>query len=357
MKKTFTVNLGGRVFQIDEDAYQLLDNYLNNLKLHFKHEEGGEEIVRDMESRISELFSERLHAGKEVITIEDTEEIILQMGKPEEIIDEEETTQTERKDEGTRINAIRKKLFRDPEDKMIGGVCSGLAAFTGWDVTAIRLLTIVLAFGLMGSIFFIYLVCWVIIPLARTTADKLAMRGLEANVENIGRTVTDEVNREQQKENCKKEQSPIERGVKGIIQFIVVVFKILMVIVLLCCTPFIFAALVICFALLMAGTGVAMAVPRFMMYHFPYLSDDMLCTSPANTVLLAVTGIIVVLLPLFGLIHAAMHQWGKANAFSTATKAILLILWFVSLCLWVYGIHHYFTLDADGGIQPFLPMF
>ena len=91
MKKTFNINLGGIVFHIDEDAYELLDQYLSNLRIHFSKEEGAEEIVHDMELRISELFSERLNERNQVITLNDVEEIIAQMGKPEEF--SEETTQ------------------------------------------------------------------------------------------------------------------------------------------------------------------------------------------------------------------------------------------------------------------------
>jgi uncharacterized membrane protein YgaE (UPF0421/DUF939 family) len=90
MKKTLTVNLGGTVFQIDEDAYQLLDKYLANLRIHFRKEEGSEEIMNDFEMRISELFNERVRLGYEVITIEHVEEVIKRMGKPEELFEGEE---------------------------------------------------------------------------------------------------------------------------------------------------------------------------------------------------------------------------------------------------------------------------
>ena len=89
MKKTLTINLVGTVYYIDEDAYHLLDNYLTNLRIHFCREEGAEEIVHDIELRISELFTDRLNEGKQVITIEDVEEIIARMGKPEDLSDEE----------------------------------------------------------------------------------------------------------------------------------------------------------------------------------------------------------------------------------------------------------------------------
>ena len=87
MKKTLTVNLGGTVFNIDDDAYRLLDNYLSNLKMHFRKEAGADEIVDDIERRISELFAEKLSAGSQVITIADVEEVIARMGKPEEVAD------------------------------------------------------------------------------------------------------------------------------------------------------------------------------------------------------------------------------------------------------------------------------
>lgn len=76
MKKTLTVNLGGTVFHIDEDAYRLLDNYLSNLKIHFRKEAGADEIIDDIERRISELFTEKLAAGSQVITIAYVEEVI-----------------------------------------------------------------------------------------------------------------------------------------------------------------------------------------------------------------------------------------------------------------------------------------
>ena len=121
MKKTLTINLGGTVYHIDEDAYHLLDNYLTNLRIHFCREEGAEEIVHDIELRISELFTDRLNEGKQVITIEDVEEIIARMGKPEDLSDEEsgEASGSE-KQKGTTM----RRLFRDPDNKVLGGVAS-----------------------------------------------------------------------------------------------------------------------------------------------------------------------------------------------------------------------------------------
>ena len=133
MKKTLTVNLGGTVYHIDEDAYKLLDTYLSNLRIHFCREEGAEEIVHDMELRISELFTDRLRDGKQVITIEDVEEIIAQMGKPEDLGDEADGGGETSKDGSTYSQTAKgpRRLFRDSDNKVLGGVASGLAAYFG----------------------------------------------------------------------------------------------------------------------------------------------------------------------------------------------------------------------------------
>ena len=123
MKKTLTVNLGGTVYHIDEDAYKLLDTYLSNLRIHFCREEGAEEIVHDMELRISELFTDRLRDGKQVITIEDVEEIIAQMGKPEDLGDEADGGGETSKDEA---------LIRRQQKDLAG--CSVIRTIKYWEV-------------------------------------------------------------------------------------------------------------------------------------------------------------------------------------------------------------------------------
>lgn len=203
MKKTLTVNLGGTVFHIDDDAYRLLDNYLSNLKLHFRKEAGADEIVDDIERRISELFAEKLSAGSQVITIADVEEVIARMGKPEEMETEEESNSSTGSTQAgnsytagagsndTTEGTARRRLFRNPDDKMLGGVISGIAAYLNWDVTLLRLLLFVILICGYGTLIPVYIICWLIIPEARTAAEKLNMRGEAVTVENIGKTVTD----------------------------------------------------------------------------------------------------------------------------------------------------------------------
>lgn len=197
MKKTLTVNLGGTVYHIDDDAYRLLDDYLANLKHFFRKQEGAEEIVNDIEIRIAELFAEKVSAGKQVITIADVEEIIARVGKPEDfgVSDDEsephKKEQTASSGQGYTRTTTARRLFRDPDNKLLGGVASGLAAYFDWDITLVRILMIVLLFVPYCPMIILYIIGWIIIPEARTAAEKLSMRGEAVTIENIGKTVTD----------------------------------------------------------------------------------------------------------------------------------------------------------------------
>ena len=183
MKKTLTVNLGGTVYHIDEDAYILLDNYLNNLRYHFRKDEGAEEIVRDIESRIAELFDEYIRTGLQVITVEQVEAVIARMGNPEDLNtdDDEEKKETE---QHAYSNGPARRLFRNPDDRVLGGVLSGLSAYFGWDVTLIRIGALVLGCFVHGLIL-AYLIAWIIIPLAKTATEIFFFRGKTINMEKI----------------------------------------------------------------------------------------------------------------------------------------------------------------------------
>ena len=164
---------------------------MNNLRIHFRKEEGSEEILNDFEMRISELFNERIRLGYQVISIEEVENVIQRMGKPEELFDEDTKEEKETTTEQAAQKNYRKRLMRDPDNKIIGGVAGGFAAYMGWDATAIRILLFLLIFFTHGFIVPFYLLCWIVMPLARTATEKLEMRGESVTIENIGKTVTD----------------------------------------------------------------------------------------------------------------------------------------------------------------------
>lgn len=186
MNRIISINLGGYALSIEEDAYDLLRNYLRKLEAHFASNPNGREIVSDIEARLAEMFSERLQAGKSFVSGLDVEEVIAQMGNPSELNDEESFS------EGS--THIRKKLFRDTEEGILGGVCSGLSIYFQIDVVWIRVIWLVLFF--FGGIGFIpYLLLWIIIPAARNKADRLAMEGKSPNLKNFQESFVDEAGR------------------------------------------------------------------------------------------------------------------------------------------------------------------
>ena len=334
MKKTFNINLGGIVFYIDEDAYELLDKYLSNLRIHFSKEEGAEEIVHDMELRISELFNERLNDRQEVITLSDVEEIIGQMGKPEEMTDD--TTQDDpiyNKEE-----KAPKRLFRDPDNKVVGGVCSGIASYFGWDTTILRILLIILSLPIIGDgmfvvkgIFLFYIIAWIIIPEAKTATEKLSMKGMKVNVENIGKTVTDgfeKVNDHLQSEKTKSFLQKLGEGIVSVFGFLI---KAALVIAAVCFTPVLFILLVVCFSLLMATIGAIGELPTFFYQTMPAIDWSVVNTSPYPTMLMAISGILVIGIPIIGFIHFLMSTFGGWKDMSFAARMILLILWLIAL--------------------------
>ena len=201
MKKTFPVNINGKVFYIDEDAYELLLNYLDQLQSAFPDSE-GKEIVTDIESRISELFDERISAGANAIVYADVNNVIEIMGKPSDISDNEsdeparpETTETRSQSaaepESPKSEVkIEKHIYRNLDNKMLGGVLGGIATYLDWDVNILRILyTLLAVITQVWPLTILYLIAWMIIPPANTPRRILEMRGMPVTVDTIGQNV------------------------------------------------------------------------------------------------------------------------------------------------------------------------
>jgi len=185
MNKTLTINLANSIFNIDENAYQALQRYLEAVKKYLTGTQGNEEILADVEARISELFSEKLTPEKQVIVLQDVEQIIQVMGQPEDYsIDEDIFDEAPKTKTSTRV----KKLYRDGDQKLMGGVCSGIGHYLSIDPLWIRLLFIVFLFG-GGFSVITYIILWAIVPEATTTAQKLDMQGEAANLSNIEKKI------------------------------------------------------------------------------------------------------------------------------------------------------------------------
>lgn len=346
MKRTFTINLGGIVFHIDEDAYDLLDDYLNNLRIHFKKEESAEEIVHDMELRISELFSNRLNERNQVITLKDVEEIIAQMGKPEEFSDDESDNENE-SNHKTQENKGVKRLYRNPDNKIMGGVCSGIAAYLGWDVTAIRIIFIAMSLPffmngliLLNWISIFYIVAWIIIPEAHTAPEKLSMKGMKVNVENIGKTVTDGFEKVDNYVNSGKPRSFLQRLGEGIVAVVGFLIKCILVIAAICCTPILFICLVVCFSLFLAAIGIISSLPELFYVSMPFVDWSVITSSSVPTLLLSISGILVIGIPIVAFIHFLMSTFGNWQSMSLGTRITLLVLWLIAI-----GVGSFFMLN------------
>ncbi len=191
MNKTININLGGLFFHIDENAFQKLNRYLDAVSRSLSDDpQGKDEIISDIEARISELLSEKIKDVRQVVNENDIEEIIVIMGQPEDYSDDEETY-SENKTSYKRKKTNTKKLFRDGDDKFLGGVCAGLAHYLAVDTIWIRLAFIVLTFS--GFPLFIYIILWILLPEAKTTSEKLQMEGEPVNIGNIEKKIRDEI--------------------------------------------------------------------------------------------------------------------------------------------------------------------
>ncbi len=229
MNQTININLAGMIFHVDENAYHLLTSYLEKLKKIFEFEEGGGEIIHDVESRFAELFQEKL-GDKEVVTLPLVEEVIAIMGEPEDYAqNEEEDTYYQKKSKSTTSKNKVRRLYRNPDDKIIGGVASGLGAYFGIDPVWIRLV--------MAGMFFIYgmglipyLILLIVIPEAKTTAEKLEMKGEPINLSNIEKSVKDELNNMKERVTDSsltgKVKNLFERIIDVLIQVVQGIFKV-----------------------------------------------------------------------------------------------------------------------------------
>ena len=321
MKKTITVNLNGRVFTMDEDAYRLLDNYLNNLRIYFRKEEGASEIFADFEARIEELLTEKTRLGYQVITIEQVEEVIARVGKPDDFANDEDAKE-EKQSNFTETKEAKKKFYRNMDDKMFGGVCSGLAAYFGWEVLVVRIIFIVLMFATSFWIVPAYLLAWILVPAAFTAEQKLQMRGKPITVENIGKTVASEVEPmiNDKAKGC----------LAGFIDLAVGLMKVFLIgLGCLIGLPLIFAlviVVIVLFAVLFGvGGGVlgGVAIPSFLIADYPVLAT--------------ITFFLIVGIPIVALIYAIIAHFAKLKPLSRSVKWTFLFVWILALVLILFS--------------------
>ena len=355
MKKNITINLCGRLFQIDEDAYELLQQYIESLRQSFGHEEGGEEIVNDIEARIAELFLELNQQGIEAITIEHVKDIITRIGKPEELKGEEEKNDGENSGhkydsfrtaaqgfrENVRARTAGKRLYRNPNDKMVAGVLSGIAAYTSTDVTwwrigyALLILASNFLFPLFGiwlnlgfflhvNLAFIvfYFVLAIAIPVADTPKQVLQMEGKDVTPQNLADVVVEDKQPAQHRRGC------LGSFFSVIISIFVGIFVGLAAIVGL--------VLLVCLLLIIVSLVVVFTVPSVGM-TLPFDIDDLhlaeLMSVHPWIVIAFIIGLLLALcIPLYAIAHMLFSKAGKVQPMGIGQRILWIVLWVASLC-------------------------
>lgn len=347
MKKTITVHIANFIFNIEEEAYQALQDYLKKISVQFSIKEERDEIMFDIEARIAELFRERLSNQKEVIVEQDILEMISIMGIPEEyIVEEESTTDTNKEEtEEPKNRKNTRQIYRDDEHAILGGVCSGLAAYFGIDPIVIRVLFIFITL-MGGSGILIYLILYFAIPEAKTIAEKLRMKGEKIDVSSIKgqfNKVKDEINEEVKKRKIKTTFNRFVSTLVSLFKRFIKVFSKL-----------------IGFVFLIGGiVGIISLVVIFNKEFLSLITEQsisisellgLLLESDAHRFLAFYSLIVVLLIPIsYFLVKGIQLLFGLKNKF-TSVKIVFLTFWIVGVCmLIVVGVYLVRNLEESSG--------
>ena len=332
MKKTIKINLSGIIFHIDEDAYKRLNDYLDKIHSHFKGKEGGDEIINDIEMRMAELFQARLSDHKQVLSLADVEEVSKTMGDPRDFSDEEE------KKQGPETSPRARKLYRDPDNAILGGVASGMGAYLNVDPVWIRLIFVLLMLG-YGFIALVYVLLWLFVPKATTYKQKLEMRGENITISHIEKRVRDEY--EEVRTNFRKYQrsEQYKNMTRALNEIFVVLGRILKV-------AFQVLLILIGVALIIAGISIILGLLGITFVHWPFSlfgvfdpgepSLFFLTSFLFDNTSMILVGIAVSLLlaiPVFVILYAGIRL---LSGFTKKDGGVLitgLVIWLVALAL------------------------
>ncbi|MEN8156387.1 MAG: PspC domain-containing protein [Bacteroidota bacterium] len=335
MKKAIKINLSGIIFHIDDDAYEKLKSYLDTISSHFSNQQESKEVVDDIESRIAELFQERITSENQVITLAIVNEVIDIMGNPEDIADSGEEGE-----DNTSFHesySAGKRLYRDPDNSVIGGVCGGLGAYFAVDPIIFRLLFVVFFFA-GGASIPVYLILWIVLPKAETAAQKLEMRGEKVNVSNLEKKIREEYEnvKENVKENVSRAKSSdtYKKAESGASDFFEVLGKILLMFIKV-------ILIIIGISFVIAGIGILIGLitlPFVGIHMFPFGSynfslGDLLIpfTDPLSVTLLTIAVTLLILIPVAAMIYGLVKIIFNLKSGNRGLGAGALVLWLVAL--------------------------
>ena len=356
MKKNITINIFGTVYSIDEDAYVLLNNYLEGMKNYFSNQDDCNEVADDIEHRVAELLWEKKENGMEAVDIATVKEIIDKIGKPVDIDDDSSTfsegagksgsaaTDTSGTDETAdgeagfglwdriRHDIRTRRLYRDTQNKVFGGVCSGLSEYFGFgDVTLWRLAFIFLTlfFGsytmwfiphfMNGAFPVIYLILWLIVPEVKTSEDRLRMKGKQVTPENLTEQIVQDV--ESNRPSGGSSSSSIGGGCLKVFFFLILFLMIMPLFAAL------FAVVVALVVLALSGLGYSSVM--FLNTDAVFLHD--IISHSGSTLWVGLSAaLVVILLPIYAIIRAVRGTFGKL---SSTTIITLVVVWIITLAV------------------------
>ena len=375
MKKNITINLFGTLYCIDEDAYALLQKYTDSMKSYFARQEGGEEIADDIEHRVAELMWQKKEEGNEAIDLDMIKEIIAKIGNPAEIDGKEEETEEQETsktyesstNEGNKNkwNLNDRHLYRNPKDKKLGGVCSGLAVFfnkgknTGInDATYWRLGFLVLSVLMMFympywipdviniSVPVLYVILWIIMPEAKTPEDMLRMKGKDVTPENINEEILREpAFSHQDNTQAHASYQQQQNNNSGCLKVILGVG------LLIIGFPFIIALIAVIFSIGVSAFAIGGAATG--------LLGDLLTATPFESlpsllgdmkwmiVLGLISALVVCVIPIYGIIRLVRSSEKKMSAWSIVT---LIVIWVLCLAFGILGIASTVAKVAKGSL-------
>ena len=352
MKKNITVNIFGTLYPIDEDAYELLQKYNDNMRRYYGQREGGDEIADDVEMRVAELLTELRQSGVQAITIEHITEIINRIGDPQQMDEEpatgttpppyENTSYNEQANaSGAQFNATApppynndgtdsKKLFRDPEDRILGGVLSGLSHYLGIkDPLILRIIVVVLFFLSFSSLAVIYVIGWILIPEATTPEDRLRMYGKPVTATAINEELMRGVNSAKEFVNKPQTQDAARGCLSVFVKVIAMFFAIIIGITLISVLIGLIGALIG----ISCGAIGFLSIPDLHIntHGINITSQQIVSSVPTWMIVTCLIGWFGVLcIPLFGLIRAIFHRKDRPGM-NKAIKVGLIATWIICL--------------------------
>ena len=329
MKKNITINLFGQLYNIDEDAYELLNNYEESLRHHFSKQEDGAEIFNDIEARIAELLSEQKAKGVEAISIEHVQDIIKRIGAPEEI-DREEAELSDGEQVSQKASAP-KRLYRDMENRMVAGVLAGFANYFGGDRTWWRIGFVLICIPLFGffKLFHIgfmnlgpviaYVILAILLPSAATPEDRLRMKGKKITPQTLANEVTNEAQQKMDATTSTDYHRNARGCVAGFFSILVAMFQLILIIV---CSV---ACVAILFMLLRLYI-----VPQAIIGEY-FREELELMQHPELFWTLGVCALVACLIPIYCAVHGLMKKTGRIGSMGILQRVFWLLLWLAAV--------------------------